>query len=1019
MSAYIIWHKNLNLKERRGILKKRILVLFTAVCLIFTGILGSSGMAYAQSSIPQVGDEISGFTVKEVTFEQSTKSDKILLEHDKTGARMLVIKNNNIDRGFSIKFNTPPDNRGTNHILEHSVLGGSVKYPTKNSIFDIINTTYVSFANALTYPNMTMYPISSQSEEQLLKATDIYLDAVFNPLILTDERIFEREGWRYELADETAPLNYNGIVYNEMQGSLGSIASTAVSNANKAVFSDTDQGNNSGGIPSEILTLTYEDLIDTYKKYYHPSNCFMVLYGDLDYVKFLDMIDRDYLSSYTRQTIDIERKTQSPYNKLLEKTYEFPAAEGTDTDNKAVIDLVFAADDIKTMGMEGYMSLNLALSLMNLDNSDIKKALGDSQIAESYAMQLDLSTYQPTVHFIALNADSSRSKEFYNLVMSELEKIVNNGMNTDLVRSLLRSMEFEEAIGSGSAVNELMISSLFDNLLDNPLENYLSYIKIIADKLEENVLEKAIKDQVLNNKTVALTITEPKAGLLEKNQLALAQKLAEKKSGMSKKDIEELVKKTADFNTWNNEVTSDEVLKSLRAVDLKDISIEMKDREINETTIDGVKLWSTIADVDGISKIQVNIDLSHLTMEELSYLKFYLDMLSNGMDTEDRSELQVMNDVTNSLYSFSYSIEAVSDNKKDTSAHPILSISYYSFEDEYKDTFDLVYDILLQSDIANIETYGKRTITNLKSSYNMQFAEPFNIAQYRSMAYTSASYRIINYLNGLDYYKFILTLENELASNPTNIFYKLNETRAKVFNKGYMHVLYAGDSNGLDKFKKAMPDFTNKFTDISFGKKEYSLPRPAKREAMMINSPVQYLWVNASLSENDVPSSQKGLVISTVLNNLMLTPEIRLRGGAYGVGASFTDNNYIAYTYRDSNFVNSLNVIGATDEFLKTIIPYMTEETLESYIMSLFGSLNLSNGEINDALQVLVEEYYGLSIEDKIAILEEVKKTSSEDFEAYVDYLSRINENFNYIVVASPSEINENKELFDEVITLD
>jgi Zn-dependent M16 (insulinase) family peptidase len=480
-----------------------------------------------------------------------------------------------------------------------------------------------------------------------------------------------------------------------------------------------------------------------------------------------------------------------------------------------------------------------------------------------------------------------------------------------------------------------------------------------------------------------------------------------------------LVKKTADFNTWNNEVTSDEVLKSLRAVDLKDISIEMKDREINETTIDGVKLWSTIADVDGISKIQVNIDLSHLTMEELSYLKFYLDMLSNGMDTEDRSELQVMNDVTNSLYSFSYSIEAVSDNKKDTSAHPILSISYYSFEDEYKDTFDLVYDILLQSDIANIETYGKRTITNLKSSYNMQFAEPFNIAQYRSMAYTSASYRIINYLNGLDYYKFILTLENELASNPTNIFYKLNETRAKVFNKGYMHVLYAGDSNGLDKFKKAMPDFTNKFTDISFGKKEYSLPRPAKREAMMINSPVQYLWVNASLSENDVPSSQKGLVISTVLNNLMLTPEIRLRGGAYGVGASFTDNNYIAYTYRDSNFVNSLNVIGATDEFLKTIIPYMTEETLESYIMSLFGSLNLSNGEINDALQVLVEEYYGLSIEDKIAILEEVKKTSSEDFEAYVDYLSRINENFNYIVVASPSEIKENKELFDEVITLD
>ncbi|NLO08719.1 MAG: peptidase M16, partial [Clostridiales bacterium] len=342
-------------------MKKRIIVLFTSVCLIFTAVLGSSSMVLAQSTfeVPQIGDKISGFIVKETTYDQSTKSDKILLEHENTSAKMLIINNSDINRGFSIKFNTPPDSRGTNHILEHSVLGGSEKYPTKNSIFDIINTTYVSFANALTYPNMTMYPICSQSEKQLLKSADVYLDAVFNPLILSDERIFEREGWRYELADEASPLNFNGIVYNEIQGNLGNITSTAVSNANRAVFSDTDQGNNSGGIPSEILTLSYEDLLDTYNEYYHPSNCFMVLYGDVDYVEFLDMIDKDYLSSFTKKTIDIERKTQGQFDKLVEKTYTFPVAEGTDTKNKSVIDLVFAVDDIKEMGMEGYMSLNL------------------------------------------------------------------------------------------------------------------------------------------------------------------------------------------------------------------------------------------------------------------------------------------------------------------------------------------------------------------------------------------------------------------------------------------------------------------------------------------------------------------------------------------------------------------------------------------------------------------------------------------------------------------------------------
>jgi Zn-dependent M16 (insulinase) family peptidase len=978
-------------------------------------------MVLAQSTfeVPQIGDKISGFIVKETTYDQSTKSDKILLEHENTSAKMLIINNSDINRGFSIKFNTPPDSRGTNHILEHSVLGGSEKYPTKNSIFDIINTTYVSFANALTYPNMTMYPICSQSEKQLLKSADVYLDAVFNPLILSDERIFEREGWRYELADEASPLNFNGIVYNEIQGNLGNITSTAVSNANRAVFSDTDQGNNSGGIPSEILTLSYEDLLDTYNEYYHPSNCFMVLYGDVDYVEFLDMIDKDYLSSFTKKTIDIERKTQGQFDKLVEKTYTFPVAEGTDTKNKSVIDLVFAVDDIKEMGMEGYMSLNLAVALMNLESSDLKKAMIESQIAESYLMQLDLTTFQPTVHFIAMNANPNKAKDFYDLVMAKMNDAVKKGLDTNLVKSSLRSMEFEEAIGSGSAVNELLLSSLFDNILDNPMEDYLSYIKIIADKLDEKVLESTIKEQLLNNKTVALTVTEPEAGLLEKNQMALYQKLSEKKSSMSKADIEALVKKSADFNAWNNESTSEEVLKSLRAVELKDISIEMKNREINEDTIDGVKLMSTIADVDEISNIQLNFDLSCLTMEELSYLKFYIDMINYGMDTKNRTEMQVMNDTTYLLYGMSSAIEAVSDNEEDTDAHPILKVNYYSFKDEYRKTFDLVYDILLQSDIDKISTYGKRTIANIKANYELQFSEPIGLAQYRGLAYTSAKYQIINYLNGLDYYNFIESLGNKITSNPADVIFNLKVIRAKVFNKPNMQVLYAGDSEALDKFKATMPDFADKLSGLSFSDKEYILPRPAKREALIINSPVQYLVVNASLTENEVPMSHKGIVISTVLNNLLLTPEIRLRGGAYGVGATFMDNNYLVYTYRDSNFMNSLNVIAASGEFLNTIIPYMTDEMVESYVMSLFGSVNQSSGEINDAMEVLIDNYNGTSIQDRIDMLEEIKSTRVLDFGEYANYMTKLNENLNYIVIASPSEIEKNKDLFDDVISLD
>lgn len=1003
-------------------LKKRIIMLLTAVCMIVTTVVGSPMMVSAESTgaAPQIGNEIYGFSVTDTVYDETTKSTKIMFEHVQTGARLLVINNSDVNRGFSIKFNTPPDSRGVNHILEHSVLGGSKKYPSKNSIFDVVNTTYVSYANAFTYPNMTMFPIASQSEKQLLKSADIYLDAVFNPLLLSDQKIFEREGWRYELADESSALSYNGIVYNEMRGVLGNIVSAAAANANKTIFADTDQGNYSGGYPSEIVNLTYDDLIETYNKYYHPSNSLIVLYGDLDYEKFLYMIDNDYLSSYTKKSNNIERNPQKPFDKLVEKSYVFPVAEASDTNNKAVIDLVFAVDDYKNLGMENYMSISLALSLINLDNSSLSRALMESQIAESYFIQMDDSTYQPTIHFVASNADPSKSKEFYKLVMEELDKVVKNGLNTDLVKSSLRSREFEEAIGSGNAINEMALASIFDNLIDNPMENYLSYIKVIAEKLDENVLEETIKKQFLDNKLVALTVTKPEAGLLEKNQYAIANKLYEMQSEMTSEEIEAIINKTAEFNVWNSQMTSDEVLKTLRAVELKDISIEMKDRKIDETTVDGVELWSTNADVDDISVIQMNFDMSHLTKEELMYLKFYNDMISTGMNTKNRTEMEVLNDVTYMLNGMSASVSAMPDDKEDNSAHPVFSLRYYGFEDEYDESFDLVYDILMQSDVEDVSTYGKRAITNIKANYEMQFSEPFSIMQYRGLAYSSARFRLINYLEGLDYYNFVLSLEKDIAAEPINIYRKLHLVRSKAFiyNKDNLKVLFAGDSDALDKFKDAMPSFTNKFSEAGFPVENYTLPIPAKREAILIDSSAQYVCVNASLSENELPISNKGQVISTILNNLMLTPEIRLKGGAYGVGASFMDDNYIVYTYRDSNFVNSLNVIGATDEFLLAIEPYMTDETLESYILSLFGTVNQSNGEINDAINVIQEKYYGVTSQDKIDMLEEMRSTMVSDIRIYADYLGKLNEDLNYVVVASPSEIEKYKDLFDTIIKL-
>lgn len=933
----------------------------------------------------------------------------------------MVIKNSDLNRGFSIKFNTPADNdKGINHIIEHSVLGGSEKYPSSNILFDVTNTTYISFANAFTFQNMTMYPICSANEKQLFKSADTYLDAVFNPLLLSDSRIFEREGLRYELKDANSNLAYNGIVYNEMQGATSSIESASLNNAKKAIFPNSNQGNISGGNPSDIRTLTYKELISTYKKNYHPSNCFMVLYGDVNYEAFLKMVDENYLSSYSKKKITIDRGTQKPFKNLIKKSYMVPAAAGTDTKYKSVIDLAFATEDFKKLGMESYVALSAAISLLNLDNSSFKQALMESNIGESYSISMDSTTYQPSIHFVANNADPTRRNDFYNLVMKELKAVVKEGLDTELVKSSLRSIEFQEALGGdqSSAVNRMVNACMFDNLMGNPLVDINGYYRKLVDKLDERFLEKLIEKNIIKNKLAALTVTTPKAGLLEKNQEAVNKVLSEKKASMTKKAISALVKKTTAFHEWNSKETSAEVLKSLRAVSLKDIDVELKDRGIKETTIDGARLLTANADIDKISSVSLNFDLSHLTPEELLYLRFYSDMIGSGMATTNRSESQVLNEITLKANSISTSTSAIMDNKNDTSAHPVFTVNYYSFEDEYADTFDLVSDVLLNSKVADMAQYGARTIANIKADFQYQFAEPLNLAVTRSLAYTSPIYRYYNYLNGLDYYNFILQMEKQLASNPAEVAKKITEIRTKAFNKNNLDILFAGDENAQSTFKSSVTDITGKLPDAKYPKAVYTLPKPAKREALVINSTVQYVCVNASLSESNVPQTGKANVIVNMLNNLLLTPEIRLKGGAYGVSASFMDNNYLAYTFRDNNYVNSMKTIGATDEFLTALTPYMTEETLESYKLSTYAAASPSSSELDDAYISLMTYVQGISTQDRVNSLIEIKESGIADIETYAGYMGKLNGNMNYVIVASRDAINANKDMFDSIITL-
>lgn len=1004
-------------------MRKKTLLFFTAICItLFSAVTPITNLQAAVTpSSPKIGDVVHGFILSETGYDSAIKADKYLFVHQKTGAKFLSLKNSDTNGGFSIKFDTIAENdKGVNHILEHSVMSGSERYPLYNTFFALSNTTYISYCNAYTYQNFTMYPICSANEAQLLKSADIYLDGVFNPNLLKDEKIFEQEGIRLELENENADITYNGVVYNEMQGVLSDIESSSYYNSNNALFPNSTQGNNSGGNPSAITTLTYDELMKTYHQNYHPSNSTMVLYGNVDYAPFLKMIDENFLCNYSYKNYIVDRGTKPVFAQLQEKTYEFPVAQGTDTENSSVIELVFATKDSKEQGFENYVALNLVTKLLNLDNSDLKQTLLNSNIADSYEIYLDEGTYQPVVHFVAVNANPERKTDFYNLVMAEMKNAVTNGFDKDFVKASLRSLEFEQEIGTNAntAINSLTSFSIYDNIFGTPMFNYSQAFKSIASKLDENILEKVIKEEIVNNTSAALTVTVPKAGLLEKQQAEIAKTLAKKKASMSEAEIKALVKKTSDFNNLEQPEVSKETLDSLQAVTLNEIETEIKDRNITETTVDGVKLLHANADVGAVSAVSLDFDLSHLTPDELLYLQFYGEMLGNGMATDNQTENQIINEKLNKTYNILTEPIVVGDNKEGSSAHPVFNVEYYGFQDEFNPSLDLVSDILMNSKVSDISTYSARTIANIKNRYQTSFAEPIYLAFNRSKAYSDPCYKYVDYLEGLNYYNFVMGLEKQLETNPTEVSNKIEAVRTKAFNKNNLTVMLAGNSTSKDKFVASMETLTNKLPSVSYPKAVYTLPSPAKREAYTSALAVQYLAVNAPLLENDVPISGKNEVFSNILDNLMLIPEVRVKGGAYGVGAGFEKNNYMVYTYRDNTYASSLQTIGNTHKFLDDLTSNFTQEDLDTYKLAAYGKAAQSMGELDSALNDLWRHCIGYTTQDRINYLNEIKETSIDDIELYADYFEKLNTDLNYVVFASPRDIEANKDLFDTVIAL-
>ena len=438
-------------------------------------------------------NELTAYEIEEQKTLGDLNAKGLVLRHKKSGARIAVISNDDENKVFMIGFRTPTENStGVAHIIEHTVLCGSEKYPVKDPFIELAKGSLNTFLNAMTYPDKTIYPVASCNDKDFSNLMSVYMDAVFHPNIYKYEEIFKQEGWHYELEDEDSPITINGVVYNEMKGAFSSADDVLSRQILNSLFPDTCYANESGGDPEYIPDLTYEEYLNFHRRYYHPSNSYIYLYGDMDVEERLQWLDEEYLCHYEKTEPDSDIKTQKAFATPVELTKNYSISSGESEENNTYLsyNLVLGT----TLDARLYQAFDiLDYVLVGAPGAPIKKALTDAGIGSEISGGYDSSIKQPTFSIIAKNANASDKERFLAIIKETLEQLVKEGLNKKSLLAGINSAEFRyREADYGSSPRGLLYGI-------QCLESWLYDDSAAFLHLEANKVYAYLKEQVETN----------------------------------------------------------------------------------------------------------------------------------------------------------------------------------------------------------------------------------------------------------------------------------------------------------------------------------------------------------------------------------------------------------------------------------------------------------------------------------------------------------------------------------------
>ena len=964
-------------------------------------------------------EQLQAYTILEKKEIKELNSVGYIMKHNQTGARIVLMENDDNNKVFCVGFRTPPkDSTGVAHIIEHSVLCGSDKFPVKDPFIELAKGSLNTFLNAMTFPDKTIYPVASCNEKDFQNLMDVYMDAVFHPNIYQEEKIFRQEGWHYEMESMEDELTINGVVYNEMKGAFSSPDDVLEREIMNSLYPHTSYAVESGGDPDVIPELTYEDFLAFHSRYYHPSNSYIYLYGDMDMAEKLRFLDVEYLSKYEALAVDSELDEEQPFTEPVEVCKEYPITESESEKENTYLSYNISFGN--NLDKEQYIAFQVIdYVLCSAPGAPLKQALIDKGIGKDVYSSYENGIMQPYFSIVAKNADKEQLPEFLATIREELTKITEQGFDKKALRAGLNFYEFrfrEADFGSypkGLMFGLMMLDSWLydDNKPFVHIEANDTYRKL-KEAIETNYYEELVREKLLHNQHKTIVVVEPVKGLTGRKEKELADALARKKSELSEAQLAEIVEQTKALKQYQEEPDTKENLEKIPLLTRADMKKEAENYVNQERKVgDTVLLYHDIF-TNGIGYLRFLFDLRTVPEELFPYVGLLKSVLGL-VNTENYTYGELFNEINIRTGGISPVSNTYTDARDLQSYTATLEIKVKVLYENLEHAFRLVREIVMGSRFDDAKRL-KELIAELKSQKQANMMSAGHaLASVRALSYLSKTAAVSDKISGIPYYRMLEELDGNFEARQKELTEKLQQLAVCLFRPENLMVDYTAQREGLEKVEEQVAAFRDSLHTEPVETRPYQ-PKPERRnEGFMSSSQVQYVCRAGNFAQKGLPYTGALKALKVMMGYDYLWTQVRVKGGAYGCMCNFgkSGESYFV-SYRDPNLEKTVDVYENAADYIRNFDA--DERTMTQYIIGAVSELDMPMTPATKGAYSLAGYMTHYPFEQVQKERDELLGAVPETIRGLAEYISAFMKDDCLCVVGNEEKIRKQSALFAE-----